>query len=214
MPVLHDDTHLKVLLNWLAEHQLAAIVVDGAASDVTQGLVTAPHEYIAHPPGRGMQIACGVAAANVSWIWVLHADGLPSSAAVSQLGGLIEADEPRWGRFNVKIQGLALIAHMMNLRSRFSRICTGDQGMFFHAGLLQEIGGFPEQPLMEDIEVSRRLKAVASSAFVALSATVETSPRRWRQAGVIRTVLSMWVFRWRYFFGADPVVLARAYYRG
>ncbi|CAE7460220.1 unnamed protein product [Symbiodinium pilosum] len=187
VPVLHDDNHLKVLLKWLAEHQLAAIVVDGAASEVTQRLVTTPHEYIAHPPGRGMQIACGVAASAVPWIWVLHADGLPSSAAVSQLGGLVEADEPRWGRFNVKIQGLALIAHTMNLRSRFSRICTGDQGMFFHAGLIQAIGGFPAQPLMEDIEVSRRLKAVASSAFVALSATVETSPRRWRQALAVFT---------------------------
>ena len=214
MPVLRDDAHLTALLSWLEAHQLAAIVVDGAASDVTQKLVTGRHEYIAHQPGRGMQIACGVAASTASWLWILHADGLPSGAAVRQLCELIEAQQPRWGRFDVKIDGLWVIAHMMNLRSRWSKICTGDQGMFFHADLLKAIGGFPEQPLMEDIEVSKRLKANAVNAFVALDATVETSPRRWRQLGVLRTILTMWMYRLRYFFGADPAVLARTYYRG
>lgn len=85
--------------------------------------------------------------------------------------------------------------------------------MFFHADLLDTIGGFPQQLLMEDIEVSRRLKASAPSAFVALRAVVETSPRRWRKAGVMQTVLMMWIYRCRYFLGADPTVLARAYYR-
>lgn len=213
MPVLRDDEHLQVLLHWLDQHNLAAMVVDGAASEVTQSLVAAPHEYIAHPPGRGMQIAAGIAAASAPWFWVLHADGLPSSDAVHQLGELVDAQQPRWGRFDVKIEGLTLIAYMMNLRSRWSRICTGDQGMFFHADLLETIGGFPQQPLMEDIEVSRRLKAAATSAFVALSAVVETSPRRWRKAGVLQTVLMMWIYRCRYFLGADPAALVRTYYR-
>ncbi len=211
--MLHDDAHLQVLLHWLDQHQLAAIVVDGASSGMTQSLVTAPHEYRASQPGRGRQIAAGIAASSALWLWVLHADGLPSSASAQQLLELVDAEEPRWGRFNVKIEGLALIAHMMNLRSRWSRICTGDQGMFFHADLLDTIGGFPQQPLMEDIEVSRRLKASAPSAFVALRAVVETSPRRWRKAGVMKTVLMMWIYRCRYFLGADPAALARAYYR-
>jgi rSAM/selenodomain-associated transferase 2 len=212
VPVLHDDAHLQVLLHWLERHHLTAMVVDGAASEVTQSLVTAPHEYMAHQPGRGMQIAAGIAAVSSPWLWILHADGLPSSAAAQQLRELVAAQEPRWGRFNVKIDGLALVAHMMNLRSRWSRICTGDQGMFFHADLLRKIGGFPQQPLMEDIEVSRRLKDRAPSAFVAMRAAVETSPRRWRKAGVIKTVLMMWIYRCRYFLGADPSALAKAYY--
>lgn len=200
-------------MRWLERQHLAAIVVDGAASEVTQLLVTAPHEYKAHQPGRGMQIAAGISASTAPWIWILHADGLPSGAAVDQLRELIQAQQPRWGRFNVKIEGLALIAYMMNLRSRWSRICTGDQGMFFHADLLESVGGFPQQPLMEDIEISRRLKAAAPAAFVASNAVVETSPRRWRKAGVLRTVLMMWIYRCRYFLGADPAALAEAYYR-
>ncbi|XOV81492.1 MAG: glycosyltransferase family 2 protein [bacterium] len=214
IPVLGDDAPLVALLSWLSDHQLRAIVVDGAASNMTRQLVCDPHVYLSHTPGRGAQIARGIEAADADWVWVLHADGIPSRAAVQQLFQLIKADRPCWGRFNVEIDGLSLVAYMMNVRSRLSKICTGDQGMFFHARLLAKIGGYPAQPLMEDIEVSKRLKAAVPDAFVAASAKVETSPRRWQHSGVMRTILVMWLFRWRYFRGADPAVLARAYYHG
>ena len=214
VPVLHDDVHLAKLLSWLDAHKLCAIIVDGAEDEKTRQLVAAPHVYLSSKPGRGHQIACGIGAASTAWVWVLHADGLPSSAAVAQLDKVIQADQPCWGRFNVNINGLALIAWMMNVRSRVTKICTGDQAMFFHQSLLAQIGGFPEQPLMEDIEASKRLKHIAGGAFFAAAGRVETSARRWRRGGVLSTVLSMWLYRCRYFFGATPEALARDYYRG
>ncbi len=214
IPVLHDDVHLAKLLRWLDAHQLRGIIVDGADDEKTRQLVAAPHVYLSSAPGRGLQIARGIGAAATPWVWVLHADGLPSSAALAQLDSVIQADNPRWGRFNVNINGLALIAWMMNVRSRVTKICTGDQAMFFHQSLLAQIGGFPEQPLMEDIEVSKRLKHIARGAFFAAAGQVETSARRWRRGGVLATVISMWLFRCRYFFGAKPEALARDYYRG
>ena len=123
-------------------------------------------------------------------------------------------DTGRWGRFAVRIEGgavLAIVAWMMNRRSCLTGICTGDQGIFVHRELLHAVGGMPTQPLMEDIELSRRLKRKVRP--LCRTERVGTSARRWRAHGVLRTVLSMWWFRLRYWQGADAEQLAREYYR-
>ena len=111
----------------------------------------------------------------------------------------------------MRMEKLGLVAWLMNWRSRLTRICTGDQAMFFATGILSEVGGFPAQPLMEDIELSKRLKR-SSGVFMAPKLAVRASPRRWRQRGVLRTIGHMWWMRLRYFFGASPGALYVAYY--
>ena len=98
---------------------------------------------------------------------------------------------------------------MMNLRSRLSGIATGDQAMFMTRAVFDAAGGFPVQPLMEDIEMSRRLKR--HSAPACLAARVTTSGRRWQQRGVWRTIWLMWRLRLAYFLGASPEYLAARY---
>ena len=105
---------------------------------------------------------------------------------------------------------LEIVARSMNLRSCLTGICTGDQGIFAHRQLLEGIGGMPRQSLMEDIELSRRLRARQRPDCRA--ERVGTSPRRWRERGTVRTVVSMWRFRLRYWLGADAEHLAREYY--
>jgi hypothetical protein len=118
-----------------------------------------------------------------------------------------------WGRFDVKISGtasgLGLIGTMMNLRSRLSGIATGDQAIFVRRDVFNQLGGFPDLPLMEDISFSRQMKRLGRPA--SLSAKVITSGRRWEKHGVLRTILLMWSLRLRFFFGADPADLAREY---
>ena len=97
----------------------------------------------------------------------------------------------------------------MNLRSRLSGIATGDQGMFVTRDAFERVGGFPAQPLMEDIELSRRLKRLGRPAC--LRARVRTSGRRWEQRGVWRTIVLMWRLRWRYWRGESAEAIARAY---
>jgi hypothetical protein len=97
----------------------------------------------------------------------------------------------------------------MNLRSRLTGIATGDQAMFVTRAAFAQVGGFADIALMEDIELSRRLKRV--SPPLALRARVTTSGRRWEQHGVVRTILLMWRLRLAYFLGAEPAVLARRY---
>ena len=104
---------------------------------------------------------------------------------------------------------LRVVAVLMNLRSRFSGIATGDQAIFVQRAAFEAIGGFPDQALMEDIELSKRLRRLAAPAC--LRARVCTSGRRWESRGVWRTIALMWRLRWRYWLGASPEHLARAY---
>ena len=88
-------------------------------------------------------------------------------------------------------------------------IATGDQAVFVTREAFNAVGGFPPIALMEDVTMSVRLKQV--SRPVCLRARVTTSGRRWREHGVLRTILLMWKLRLSYFFGADPLSLARRY---
>jgi class 3 adenylate cyclase len=125
-----------------------------------------------------------------------------------------------WGRFDVRIVGdgggdsamFPVIAALMNLRSRLSGIATGDQAIFVRRALFEQLGGYAEQPLMEDVELCRRLKALpAAGAPACLRERVATSGRRWLSHGVWRTIVLMWRLRWRYWRGASPEQLARLY---
>ena len=142
----------------------------------------------------------------------LHADTqLPENADGLVLDGLARSGRA-WGRFDVRIDGggfLRVVAIMMNTRSRATGIATGDQALFVTAAAFEAAGGFPPIALMEDVALSTRLKRIGRPC--ALRARVTTSARRWRRHGTLRTVLLMWRLRLRFFLGADPAKLARAY---
>ncbi|MEZ5558415.1 MAG: TIGR04283 family arsenosugar biosynthesis glycosyltransferase [Pseudomonadales bacterium] len=218
IPVRNDAGALARLLDELCGPVRAGggevIVVDGGSADGSAAVAAAAGcRVLRSAAGRGRQIAAGAQAARGSWLWILHADSREPDAA---LGFLLGCDSrPAWGRFDVRFDApdarLRVVAWMMNHRSRLTGICTGDQGMFVHADLLRRAGGVPLQPLMEDIELSCRLRRLA--APVARHERITTSARRWLQRGVLRTILAMWGFRLRYWFGADPERLAREYYR-
>jgi hypothetical protein len=99
---------------------------------------------------------------------------------------------------------------MMNLRSRITGIATGDQSMFVTRLAFEQAGRFPHQPLMEDIELSVRLRRIGRPACI--GATVTTSGRRWERDGAWRTILLMWRLRFAYWRGAAPADLHRRYY--
>ena len=136
---------------------------------------------------------------------------LPPRAAALVDGAL--AGGAAWGRFDVRIDArgalLAVVAALINLRSRWTGIATGDQAIFVARAAFDAAGGYPDQPLMEDIELSRRLRRIGRPA--GLRARVLTSGRRWARHGAWRTIVLMWWLRLRYWLGTPPDVLARAY---
>ena len=174
-------------------------------------------QWLSSPASRGAQVALGCEQGRGAWLWVLHADTRIDVPVLRYFQTVIAAGPIGWGRFDISFrethQRLECVAFFMNWRSRLTRICTGDQGMFFHRDCLARIGGFPNQPLMEDIELSRRLKCNGELQFFAPKLSLQTSGRRWLQNGWLRTILSMWRFRLAYFFGKSPEVLYDQYYR-
>jgi rSAM/selenodomain-associated transferase 2 len=194
------------------------IVVDGGSRDATWRLAE-DHvdQLILSRPGRARQMNAGAHLARGDVFWFLHADTrLPAGAGAALTAAWSQHAQPSWGRFDVRIESghplLQLVAGLMNLRSRLTGIATGDQGLFVSRSLFEAVGGYPQQALMEDIELSRRLKRCCSP--VCLHTRLVVSARRWHQQGVIRTILTMWWLRLSYFFGARPEVLAALYNRG
>ncbi len=189
------------------------IVADGGSADGTPALA-APlaDRVIAAPRGRARQMNAGAAAAGGDALLFLHADTrLPEGAAERVAGAL--ADHA-WGRFDVAITGrpalLAVVAALMNLRSRLTGIATGDQAIFVTRAAFDAVGGYPDQPLMEDIDLSKRLKRLGPPAC--LRERVATSGRRWERHGVWPTILLMWRLRFDYWRGVPAERLARHYY--
>jgi rSAM/selenodomain-associated transferase 2 len=216
VPTLNEAATLEPLLEHLQPlrqrgHEL--IVVDGGSSDGTPGLAAAQADaVVAAARGRAVQMNAGAARARAAVLLFLHADTrLPPGADTLLLQAV--ARGAAWGRFDVHIEGrhpmLRVVAALMNRRSRWSGIATGDQAMFVTRKAFERVGGFPVQPLMEDVEISRRLKAFAPPAC--LRARVRTSGRRWETRGVWRTIVLMWRLRWRYWRGESPQSLAEAY---
>jgi rSAM/selenodomain-associated transferase 2 len=217
IPALNEAANITALLGDLAQARnrgTEVIVVDGNSSDGTVEVASAlADRVVSAPRGRAAQLNAGACVAAGETLLFLHADcRVPvdvDEILRSAVGGANEA----WGRFDVRIdsglRSLAVVAAMMNLRSRWSGIATGDQGIFVTRSLLVRVGGFPEQPIMEDIALSRVLKRRV--APLCLRRKISTSGRRWERRGVIRTILLMWHLRLAYYSGADPVDLARRY---
>jgi rSAM/selenodomain-associated transferase 2 len=190
------------------------ILVDGGSRDGTpqraRGMVD---RLLVSEPGRGRQMNVGARAARGEVFWFVHLDSLLfPEAAECLLAGLSERG-CGWGRFDVRLDGkaagLRLVERLMNLRSRLSGIATGDQGIFVSRPLFQAVGGFPDIPLMEDVELSRRLKRHCRP--ICIRRPILASSRRWERDGVWRTVFLMWGLRLAYFLGVSPERLARRY---
>ncbi len=225
VPVLNDFDALATLmpqLRPLMERGARLVVVDGGSGDDEllrcQSLAVAVGgAWTAAPRGRARQMNAGAAAlladTAVTALWFLHADsGLPHNADALIHDAL---EQHLWGRFDVRIEGqsrwLPVVARMMNWRSRWSSIATGDQGLFMRRSSFEALNGFASIALMEDIEISRRLKRIGRPAC--LPERLGTSGRRWDEHGALHTIALMWVMRWRYWWGASPDALRRRYYR-
>ena len=200
-------------LQWLRASGHELILVDGGSCDETIALAQAlVDQLLPAPAGRALQMNVGAKAASGQVFWFLHADTLvPDKAARLIIEALQQAGS--WGRFDVRLSGdkllLRLVERMMNWRSRFTGVASGDQGIFVTRKLFERVGGFAELPLMEDIDLSRRLKR--EQWPVCLRETLTTSSRRWEQKGVLRTIALMWYLRLAYFLGVSPARLAMRY---
>ncbi|WP_373080683.1 TIGR04283 family arsenosugar biosynthesis glycosyltransferase [Zhongshania sp.] len=218
IPVLNEAEVLPSLLAELATQRaecqdlVEVIFVDGGSSDASLSLIAdSGFRLLSGPRGRAKQMNFGAAAAAGSHLLFLHADTQLPECAFERVNNALRSG--LWGRFDVRISGDAqmfkVIAWFMNWRSRLSGIATGDQGIFVRETTFIEVGGFPDQPLMEDIALSSLLRERA--APMCLRNKVETSGRRWQERGIWRTIILMWRLRYLYWRGVPAEQLASRY---
>ena len=223
IPVFNEQEVVSSLINTLVRLGFQeAIIVDGDSVDGTTQAAKACLNQLGNPNfriisgsrGRAMQMNVGAAQATADILLFLHADTQLPRNAKSLITEALSDSKIVGGRFDVRFPqdtGYAwLVSRMMNLRSRFSGMCTGDQAMFVRRAVFESMGGFAEIPLMEDLEFSRRLKR--QGRIVAIKEKVITSFRRWEQQGPLRTILQMWTLRFLYWIGWDPHRLQQFYH--
>lgn len=216
IPTLNEGTVISSLLHRLqpirAQHQI--ILSDGGSTDDTcikaEPLVDI---LLTGTPGRAAQMNRGAGQANGDWLWFIHADTDFQQDPLELIESLVSAN-PAWGYCNIRLDAdkaiYRIIAKMINWRSGYSRIATGDQGIFVRRALFEQLGGYADIPLMEDIELSKRLRRI-HPPYCARQRLI-TSARRWQTHGVINTTLLMWRLRLAYFLGISTERLA-AHYR-
>jgi len=217
VPIFNEAAQLPALIDHLRgwhARGCEVILVNGGSTDGSADLAgSVPFKLLQARTGRALQMNVGAEAASGDVLVFLHADTrLPADADTLIIDALASGLHT-WGRFDVRISGrsgaLALVASMMNLRSWLTGIATGDQAMFMSKQVFFELDGFPDQPLMEDVELSKRLRRISRPACIRSRAV--TSGRRWETRGILRTIALMWQLRWSYWRGVDATCLAERY---
>jgi len=214
IPIYNEEKVLPQALLELKNLDVEQIIfVDGGSTDKSRVLIQeAGYHCLLSRAGRAKQMNFGSNDSRSDIILYLHIDTSLYSSNISSIRKSYN-DGASSGRFNVKLYSSALtycsISYFINLRSRLSKVSTGDQAIFVRRDLFEEIGGYADIPLMEDVELSKRLRKVGKVAC--LTDHVVTSSRRWEENGVFTTVYLMWKLRFLYWLGITPEKLSKMY---
>lgn len=212
IPVLNEAENITGLLKSLSGEALELIVVDGGSTDNTVALAEPLADVVLrHTPGRASQMNAGSSVANGDYLWFVHADSTLLYPISDYQHAICSAKA--WGFFKLRLSSPAwyyrCIETLINLRVGVSHVATGDTGLFVRRELFESLGGYANIPLMEDVELTKRLRALAKPFRSNLC--LQSSSRRWEKRGVVSTVLLMWRLRLLYVLGASPQKLAREY---
>jgi rSAM/selenodomain-associated transferase 2 len=215
VPVFNEAQLLPEKITYLkALNADELIFVDGGSTDGTQQLLEASGvTWFTSLRGRAAQMNMGAGKSKSDILTFIHIDTEIHESNILTIKLAMKQSERVGGRFDVCLSGshpaYRMIAWFMNMRSRLTKISTGDQALFVRRTVFEQMGGFADLPLMEDVEFSTRLKRQGSIAC--LRQRVTTSSRRWQQHGIIRTVLLMWKLRFLYWLGTPADKLAAMY---
>lgn len=221
IPVLNEADRINSLIEHLrmqsSEDFYEIIVVDGDPQGTTVKVI---HDSkvisITADQGRAWQMNAGAAIASGEVLIFLHADTLLPPGALNKISRILENEKYVGGAFNLGIDSdrliLKYIAARASMRSRINRIPYGDQAIFIRKIYFDKIGKFKEIPLMEDVDLMRRIKKRGDNIHI-FRDQIMTSPRRWEKEGVIYTTIRNKILKSLYFLGVSPEKLVKYYRR-
>lgn len=220
IPTLNEAAIIEAALGRLQGVRSArgeVIVVDGGSDDDTMVLSARYADHvISAPRARARQMNAGAALASGEALLFLHADTRLPQDAIGLIESAFAGQRYAWGSFALVLSGhhpaFRVIETLINLRSRMSGIVTGDKALFVRRAAFMAVGGYPDIPLMEDIALSKRLKAHCGRP-IHIPRHVLVSSRYWETRGILRAVITLWALRLAYFLGVAPAVLVKIYYR-
>ena len=219
IPVLHEEDTINSAIRALRTHQPVGlceiIVVDGSPGGETlAALEDRDVKQVLSPRGRGCQMNEGARRAAGEILLFLHADTTLPPGGLERLVSAMDTGAFVGGAFDLAIDSEApsmkLIAWVACARSRLTRLPYGDQALFFEREHFRAMDGFREIPIMEDVDLMRRIKKTAGRICI-LPEKVSTSPRRWKEEGVVYCTLRNWVLVTLFFLGVSPEKLASFY---
>ncbi|WP_298343608.1 TIGR04283 family arsenosugar biosynthesis glycosyltransferase [Ferrimicrobium sp.] len=218
IPTLNEEKTIGALLNHL--HQICLgtelIVVDGGSTDSTTTIAAQKARVLSSAPGRAHQMNCGAQASSAPVLWFIHADCWIDPNALDQLREALSHPDIIGGgltlQFDYHTRGLDYLAWSSTRRARYLHQIFGDQALFVRRSVFEQLGGFPELPIMEDLEFSRRL--TRQGRLVVLPAVSIASSRRFLEHGTWSMIVFMQLLKACYFLGVQPANIARWYQRG
>ena len=219
VPVLNEQSIINELIEHLYDLPYAGgrevIVVDGNQNQNTLAVISRGGvKKIASSRGRGVQMNAGAAEAIGETLLFLHADTRLPPVALERIGLTIEPPHIVGGAFDLGIPsnkwGFRLIETVASWRSRITRIPYGDQAIFIKRTVFEQIGGFKEIPIMEDVEFMRRVRKSGRKITI-IPLKVRTAARRWEKEGLLYTTLRNWILISAYACGVSPRRLSKFY---
>lgn len=213
IPALNEASALASNLPEIVAAADEVLVSDGGSEDLTREVaVDCGARVVCGPPGRGPQLNRGARAARGDGLLFLHADTVLPEGAVRSVADAL-ANGSIGGGFQIRFASSRPIyrlgSRIVNLRTRWSRSPLGDQAQFVSRTAFEELGGYPDWPILEDLEFMRRLKRLGRITI--LAPPVVTSARRFEDRGITRTIAFNWLIFALYFAGVSPERLARLY---
>jgi rSAM/selenodomain-associated transferase 2 len=218
MPVLNESANLqRAIDSTQPSDNIEVIVVDGGSSDDTcQVAAACGVKVIASPAGRSQQMNLGAAAATGEILLFLHGDSRLPLGFDRLIRQTMSVDQPPiagafWLGIEAPQRSLRWVERGVQWRSQVCQMPYGDQGIFLQAKIFEELGGFPDLPIMEDFELIRRLRK--RGKILIISQSVMTSARRWLQKGILKTTLINQLMVLGYLVGVSPERLLELYRR-
>jgi rSAM/selenodomain-associated transferase 2 len=215
IPTLNEAANIKDLLSYLhaLDKSMELIISDGGSSDETIARAEKYATVIRGVRGRGVQMNAGAKKASGEILWFIHADCFPHPDSKNAIVNALSKDEVVGGAFEYNLEGKGFLYRWTefnsNFKNRVFKLFCGDMGIFVRRDVFQQMRGYKEIPLMEDMDFCKRLKKMGN--IVVLPQRINTSARRWEEEGKMKNLIRNWLLQLGWTFGIDSKILANWY---